>query len=440
MAVALVTCAGGATPATAQGDRLTLGDALRLSLEHHPRLAAMQAGRVSAAAALAETKADRIPQAALEATATQFAEPMLVAPLHSIDIAAEPPEFNRTLIQSRLSVGYLLYDGGRRGAGIGQAQALNESAGAAVASARMSVLEEVTRAYLQVLTAAGVGEANRRRAASLEAERGRVEQLLTEGRAARVELLRVDAALASARADLVASDAEVTVASRTLARVIGAAPEAADPSRLTGVIATPVPLAEDPLPDALIANPDMEQIRQRGNAFREAERVARAAWLPAVHLTGGVQTFGSADGRFSTEWQGGIVVSYPLFTGGSRTNGIARASAATTQAEEELRLMEWQVQESVDRAMASYREGQARVPALSTAVEHLEEVARIEQLALATGTGVQTDYLSAEAELVRARAELVRARHAEIAARVALARATGQLTMAWLTEYLENES
>jgi outer membrane protein TolC len=90
--------------------------------------------------------------------------------------------------------------------------------------------------------------------------------------------------------------------------------------------------------------------------------------------------------------------------------------------------------------MASYREGQARVPALSTAVEHLEEVARIEQLALATGTGVQTDYLSAEAELVRARAELVRARHAEIAARVALARATGQLTMAWLTEYLENES
>jgi outer membrane protein TolC len=431
---------GGSTPTAAQDERLTVHDAVRLSLENHPRLAATEAARQSAAAALRETKADRIPQATLEASATRFQEPMLVAPLHSLDIAASPPQFENTLIQSRFTVGYLLFDGGRRGAGIGQARALDESAGAAVASARMSVLEEVTWAYLEVLTASGVDEANRRRVAALEAERRRVDQLLTEGRAARVELLRVDAALASAQADLVAAQSAVAVASRTLARVIGVEPGAIVPAGLAAVIATPIPLAADPIPEALTTNPDLEQVRQRSNALREAERGARATWFPAVRLTGGIQTFGSANGHFSAEWQGAVVVSYPLFTGGARKGGTARAAAAAVEAAEELRLMEWRVEEAVERAMASYQESQARVPALSTAVQHLEEVARIEQLSLATGAGVQTDYLAAEAELARARAELVRARHVAIAVRVTLARATGHLSVAWLTEYLENGS
>jgi outer membrane protein len=437
LACALLCCT--VSPAAAQDARLTLHDAVRRSLEHHPRLAAAEAGQAEAAAALREAGARRWPDASAQATMTRFQEPMIVAPLHELDLGT-PPVFDRTLVQGRLSLGYVLFDGGRRGAGIGRARALDEAAAAGVAAARMQVMEDATSSYLGVLTSAGVAEAHRRRISALEAERQRVAQLLAEGRAARVELLRVEAALASARADLVAAEAAVDVAAGSLARVSGIDRRSITPSRLVDVTAAPAVEPDVEPADALEANPRVQQARRRAAALRQAERGARAAWFPTVNLTGGLLTFSGIEGHLSAEWQAGVAVSYPLFTGGGRGGAIDRAAAAASQGDEELRLVELQVQDEVERALASYRENRAQVAALSTAVEHLVEVARIEQLALSAGAGVQTDYLAAEADLARARAGLARARHMEILARVQLARTRGELTEAWLAAYLENES
>ena len=134
----------------------------------------------------------------------------------------------------------------------------------------------------------------------------------------------------------------------------------------------------------------------------------------------------------------GVVVSYPLFTGGGRSSRIASATARRARMEEEVRLTELQIDAATDRAVAQLRQSGARVTALARAVDHLTEVARIEQLALAAGAGVQTDYISAEATLATARANLVRARHSVIAARVTLARILGELSAGWLDEYLES--
>ena len=433
---AALLCAGH--PTQAQSNRITLHDAVRLALDYHPRLAAAGAAQAGAAAAVGEAKAQRLPNATAEATTTHFQQPMIVAPLHEFD-PTMPPVFDRTLIQGRLTVGYLLFDGGRRGAGIGRAEATELSADAAEAAARMSVLEEVTSAYLGVLTATGLDEANRQRVASLEAERDRVELLLTTGRAARVELMRAEAALASARADLVAAEAAVDVAAGTLSRLVGVERAAVAPARLIGVNMASTSAGATSV-NAVTDNPEVQQAQQRAVAMRAAERGARAAWLPTIRLAGGVITFSGLEGEFAAEWQAGFLVSYPLFTGGARSSAVGRAAAEATRAEEETRMIELQVQEAIERANASYRENAARVAALSTAVDHLTEVVRIEQLALAAGAGVQTDYLSAEADLLRARANLIRARYMEIAARVNLARTTGGLSVAWLSQFLENES
>jgi hypothetical protein len=92
-----------------------------------------------------------------------------------------------------------------------------------------------------------------------------------------------------------------------------------------------------------------------------------------------------------------------------------------------MRQIELQVEEAIDRALSGIREARARVESLVIAVARAEEVARIEQLLLETGSGTQTDFLSAEADLLAIRADLVDGRHAEIAARVDLARVTGEL-------------
>ena len=62
---------------------------------------------------------------------------------------------------------------------------------------------------------------------------------------------------------------------------------------------------------------------------------------------------------------------------------------------------------------------------------------RIERLRLETGTGTQTDYLRAEADLLEVRSRLIEARHVELVSRMDLARLSGRLDRTWLNENLE---
>ena len=79
----------------------------------------------------------------------------------------------------------------------------------------------------------------------------------------------------------------------------------------------------------------------------------------------------------------------------------------------------------------------ARVEAFTKSVTHLEEITRIEQIALEAGAGTQTEFLRAEANLRRSRALWVQANHSEIMAHVELARLMGDLTPAWVEQHLE---
>ena len=105
----------------------------------------------------------------------------------------------------------------------------------------------------------------------------------------------------------------------------------------------------------------------------------------------------------------------------------------------ELRLAELDAAARVDRAWSAMEESRARTASLSTAVAGFSEVARVEKLRLDTGTGTQTDYLKAEADLLNTRADLAGARYGLLTARVTLALATGQLSPAWLAANLEIE-
>ena len=59
-----------------------------------------------------------------------------------------------------------------------------------------------------------------------------------------------------------------------------------------------------------------------------------------------------------------------------------------------MRQIKLQVEEDIDRALSVIREARARLESLVIAVARAEEVARIEQLLLETGSGPQTDFLT----------------------------------------------
>lgn len=418
---------------------LPLPTAVRLALQSHPAVAAARASEAEAGARVGEARAARLPQVSALGSLTRFELPMIVAPLHGFD-PTRPPTFNRTLLQGTAQLGYTLFDGGARGARIGAARAGERVAAAGLASAETRIAAEATRAYLAVLSGHGRLTAAEQSLAALAAERRRVQQALDVGRAARVDLLRVEADIAQAEAERVGTASDLEVAELALARLV-----ALDPARTRAAGLTPVRLRDTTLTGdramllarAADASPDLAQARRRSEAAEFARRAARAAWFPRLELGGGYLGFGSGTGDVTSEWQATVRISYPLFQGGARASAVSAASSRARGAAEQYRGAHMDLEAALDRVLAAAREASARVTAMTRAVDHLTEVVRIEQLALDAGAGTQAEFLRADADLRRARAALIEARHGEILARVELARITGELSPDWLANAVE---
>jgi outer membrane protein len=442
MAVGLVLSEAAGAQGFPRQEKVTLDRAVTGALASHPTVRSARAGAAAADAAAAEARARRWPDVALRASLTRFQEPMIVAPLHRFDVT-QVPQFDRTLIGGDLSLRYTLFDGGARVAQVRRTEAEAAAAALEHTTSEQRLIADVAGAYLSVLTASGIGEAQESRTRALQAERARVAQLLETGSAAQVELLRAEAALAQAEAERITTAAALDLAERNLARLVGADVEAVRAGRLEPISLRHAVALDDRallIDRAVAGNPAVVQAQERVRAARGAEQGARAAWFPQLHVAAGYVAFAAADANASAEWQAGIRLSYPIFTGGRRGSAVRRARAGALLAAERQRLAELATGQHVDRAVNAVREWRARISAGTIAVDHLTEVARIEQLALAEGVGTQIDYLRAEADLLRARAQLIEAHHAEIAAWVALAQTTGELSAEWLRQTLESGS
>ena len=182
---------------------------------------------------------------------------------------------------------------------------------------------------------------------------------------------------------------------------------------------------------------ELQELDERVGAARAGIGAARAVGLPEIRVNGAYVDRGRAEGDFVGEWQVGLGLSYPIYTGGIRRMRSQRAGAEERMADAQMRIARLNLEQGIDRTLAAYREAHARAAALETVVAQSEEVSRIERLSLTVGSGTQSDYLTAEANLLRARASLVEAQNAEVIARVDLARIAGELSREWLARTVE---
>jgi outer membrane protein TolC len=420
--------------------RLSLRDAVERALAHHPTLGASRARREAADAAVAEASATRWPTLSVSGSATQFQQPMIVYPIHAFTPNETPP-FDETLFQATAEGSYTLFDGGARGARIRVAGSRAAAAEASLSEAQIALVESVAAAYLQILSRQEVLEAQAEALAALAAELARVRRLFEVGRAAAVEILRVEAAIASSEAEQARLAASLDLAERDLARLTGEPLPGVRAARLVGVslVDPTLPSREPAVNKAREASPTLRMAEEELQAAQAEVALARSAGLPGLKVVGRYVDWGSASGENALEWNVGLQVSYPVFTGGAVASAVARAEANARGAAERRRLVAAEVLREIDRAYAALEPAEARLRSLAIALARFEEVSRIEKLRLDAGAGTQVDYLKAEADLRAARAARIEAGYDRIRARVELARATGELSPAWLDAYLRNE-
>jgi outer membrane protein TolC len=419
---------------------LTLHAAVERALARHPSMGVARAGTDEARAAKGEALAARFPSLRVSAVGTRYEDPSIVSPIHAFSPGSFPP-FNETVLAGSATLSYTLFDGGARGGRIGRARALVRSSEVSLDAASQSLVWQVARTYLDVIARRQVLEAHESRLEALRAERSRVLQRFEVGRAAEVDRLRIEAAVASAEADQVQASIALDAAERDLARLIDGSQSEAAASRLLPVaLADTVVAPRDSLrSQALERSAALGRSRYQAAAADAAAGAARGARWPQLKLAGTYAYYADPEGYHADEWSGALSLSYDLFTGGATTNAVRRADASRRAAREEVRRATLDLEHDLDRALALHRESRARVASLSSAVARYAEVARIQHLLVESGSGTQTDYLLAEADLLTARAGLATARADRIAARAELARVVGVLDLDWIDQHLEPE-
>ncbi len=423
-------------PAAGQaGEPLRLEAAVEAALASHPALAAARAEAELARAALRESRAAWLPSLSLTGSATRFEEPMVATPIHGF-APGSLPVFDRTLMQGAGSLSYTLFDGPTRPARIRQARA-----GAAGAAARLdadgqALAARSVQAYLEVLSQAELLDAQAARLAALAAEADRIGQRRALGKAAAVEALRLDATLAAAEAERVHLAGALDLAERELARLTGR--PLADCRRAQLLPVARAPGGTLPPESETMGSPALVEGVARVAGAAAGVSLARGARWPQLKLSAALVAYDSPEIEPLGEWNAGLSVSLPLFTGGAIKARVAQAEAALTASRERLAALRLQSAAEAERARRAMAEAGARAFSFERAVAGFAEVERIERLALEVGTGDSARYLDAEASLAAARAGLIETRHREIAARVELARAVGELDVAWILRELEH--
>ncbi len=333
-----------------------------------------------------------------------------------------------------------LWTSGRNVGQLGQARSAVLAARAGLEAVEQSVMLDVVTAFVDVRSNQ---EQLRIRANNVEVLTKQLQAArdrFTVGEITRTDVAQAEARLSGAQSALAAAQAQLDTAKSEYEQIVGNRP---------GELAAPPPVANLPktLDDAIAvaqeANPALLQARFALKGQEQGVKVARAALLPQVSLTGSInrdQNRGelttraggtpgnSATASLSRGASIGGAFSVPLFDGGVARAATRQARIGVLESKAREEVARRQVVQQATSAWANYVSSLAQIESSRQQVKANEVAFEGVSQELQVGLRTTLDVLDAEQELLNSRLALVQAdRNAYVAANVLLA-STGQLT------------
>jgi outer membrane protein TolC len=300
---------------------------------------------------------------------------------------------------------------------------------------RRNVALRGREAYYEYVRALGGRIVAQKSVEQAESHREQVNGLVSAGAAARVELMRIDAQVASARVALAQAELGVQVSGAALRALIDAPPEE---EIAVGEDLRTSPEALETTEAALLERALAERVEVRAlDTLAEAKRYeirARAGGrYPQVALQGNAyyqnpnpRNFGQQTSEFIGTWDASVVVRWS-------PNATAQAQYQMRAAEAQLRQIEANREQLLDgvrvevaQAFNGYQAARAQLDAAIAGLQASEETYRVRTAQLHAGAAVSSDLIDAETDLTRARLELVDAAIAVRLARARLKHAVGE--------------
>jgi outer membrane protein len=346
-----------------------------------------------------------------------------------------PPHFSDAYSSLGLTLTIPIYQGGQVSTGVSLAEVRRDIQVLASRQTKNDVIANTVNAYNKILQLQELRKASEAQVKALEEQAKNTRLLLDVGRAARVDLLKVEVQLANERQRLLATEEGLKTASATLRYLMGERPEAENPlpplaDRLVAGdfradFESGLNIAHERRPEYLSAKKTVEEAKLN-------RRLALGKLLPTINITGsdtrwdGYSWNGYSPRYHDTIWVTGVTLSLPLFDR-SLYADLSRESIQIERASQRLVATDNQIGLDISNAVASVTESRNRVSATEKAVAQGEESFRIEQLKYETGAGSMVDLLLAQAASINAVANYTQALFDYNAAVVAYRRATSTL-------------
>ena len=409
---------------------LTLDDTIRLALSQNPYHLASEE-RVEAAKAIVR-----------EAAANFF--PTLNAQgLHTLDEKVFSLEFpdpitgksQRVTVdftrdyQFSLSLSLPLFTGGRLVSGFKQAKYNLLSSEEGVRQSEHSTIFNAKTAFYGCLLAKEFVKVAEEAVDVAEKHLNNVKSLHEVGMASKFDLLRSEVQVANLKPQLIKARNNLEITKLGLKTLLGI--DLSQPLEIKGELIYEAlePDLEECLAKALRNRPEVSQLNYQKQMAEETVKLARAADLPSVALSGTYNFWADKLNFKKDTWQSfyavNLVLNIPIFNGFSASARVAQSKALIRELELTRKGLEETVGFEVRQAILNLKEAKESLLSQEKNVEQAQESLRIAELNFSEGLATTLDVSSAQAALSQAKTNYTQALYDYVVSLAQLDRAMG---------------
>lgn len=409
---------------------LTLEDTIRLALSQNPyHLASGE--RVEAAKAM------------VREAAGNFFPSLNAQGLHTLDEKVFSLEFPDPITgksqrvtldftrdyQFSFSLSLPLFTGGRLVSGFKQAKYNLFSTEEGVRQSEHTIVFNAKTAFYGCLLAKEFVKVAEEAVDVAEKHLNNVKSLHEVGMASKFDLLRSEVQLANLKPQLIKARNSLEIAKLGLKTLLGI--ELSQPLEIKGefIYEALEPNLEECLSKALRNRPEVSQLNYQKQMAEETVRLARAADLPTVALSGTYNFWADKLSFKKDTWQSfyavNLVLSVPIFNGFSASARVAQSKALIRELELIRRGLEETVGFEVRQAILNLKEAKESLLSQEKNVEQAQESLRIAELNFSEGLATTLDVSSAQAALSQAKTNYTQALYDYVVSLAQLDKAIG---------------
>ncbi|RLC32382.1 MAG: hypothetical protein DRH32_02925 [Deltaproteobacteria bacterium] len=391
-----------------QRNALTLKMAVDTAIANNPGLAAARHETEMAEARHTQALARALPSVSAMGGYTHYTDDQRLMPPN---LNGDPGVFGDDIYSADIVITQPLFTGGRLIKEIGAAKLLALAAEHRLSRTKKELVFNVTSVFYSILAQKKVVDALKFSKTTMDEHLRRVNSLIDQKKAARVDRLRTEVRLADTEQKLTAAENLLAIQTRVLANLMGIRADLIDASGLEGDLAEalqPQVDTERSVSAAFKNRSDYLAARAALEAAAKKVDAARAEHWPSVTLEG---TYGMRWAHNPSDYPAGtdrsddlgrvgVFMKLPVFESGLISGKVKEERAALGVARERLRALELAIRLEVETAALNIRNAHKRVVTTKKAVDQAEETLRIEREKYELGRGSITDVLDAQSAML----------------------------------------